>query len=131
MKLILPPLVRRPFLDGEDPTHATYRFSCGSCHSAITITFSEILHAAWGWKDKTAEPERTTLAAMFHIDLARRSIADGMDAVVRSSCPKCGAVHFSHFWFHEYRNSVYQISIRAIAFHDQAEQDATTNNKIA
>ena len=121
MKLITPSQVRRPFFDGWETDRATYRFPCDSCGSDIAVTFTEMLQAAWGWKDKTAEPERTTLAAIFHIDLARRSIADGMDAVVRSSCPNCGAVYFSHFWFHEYRHSAYQISLRAIA------SNATTN----
>jgi len=117
MKLIVPPQVRPPFFDGWETERATYRFACDACNSDIRVTFPELLQAAWGWKDKTAEPERTTIAATFHIDLTRRSIADGMDAVVRSSCPNCGAVYFSHFWFHEYRHSAYQISLRAIASH--------------
>ncbi len=116
MKLITPSKTRRPFFDGWETDNATYRFSCDSCRSDILVTFSEMLQSAWGWKEKTAKSDRMTLAAIFHIDLARRSIADGMDAVIRSSCPSCGAVYFSHFWFHEYRHSAYQISLRAIAF---------------
>ena len=105
MKLIVQPQARLPFFDGWQTELATYRFACEACNSDIRVTFPEMLHAAWGWKDKTAEPEQATIAATFHIDLTRRSIADGMDAVVRSCCPNCGAVYFSHFWFHEYRHS--------------------------
>jgi hypothetical protein len=115
MKIVLEYKERPAFFNGWKTEDATYRFSCAACGAKIAIGFSEMLNAAWSWKEKAEEVEKQSLAQVFHIDLARRSIASGMDAVVRSSCPKCEAVYFAYFWFHEYRNSCYSISIRSIA----------------
>jgi hypothetical protein len=74
-----------------------------------------MLDAAWSWREKMKEEDRVAVAQLFGIDLANRSIADGMDAVVEKVCAPCGSHNLLHFRFHEYRHSCYEISTRAIA----------------
>ena len=77
-----------------------------------------MLHAAWGWQDRTPDETRNALALIFKIDLSDRNIGSGMNAVVETACAKCKRTTFTYFWFHEYRHSCYDIAMRASAIQE-------------
>ena len=115
MKLVLASEERPPFFDGWKTDEAIYSSACDSCGREMTVHFPAMLDAAWSWREKMKEVDRAAVARVFRIDLANRSIAKGMDAVVDQVCSHCGSRHLLHFHFHEYRHSCYEISIRGIA----------------
>jgi len=118
MTTIEPVKMRKPFFDGWETDKVRYAFSCYSCGTEATIGFKNILEAAWGWKEKTELQLRSSVASHFGIDLGNKFIGDGMDAVVISQCSKCSRRTFVYFWFHEYRHSCYQISLRGLSSND-------------
>jgi hypothetical protein len=118
MKTIEPFRLREPFFDGWKTDKVRYPFSCPSCDKGKDIRFAEICEAAWGWRERTEVRLRSSIASHFGIDLTSRYIGDGMDAVIASKCVRCNQVTYVYFWFHEYRNSCYEISLRGIAIDD-------------
>ena len=118
MTTIQPVKTRKPFFDGWETDKVHYTFSCYSCGTDATIGFKDMLHAAWGWKENTEPELRASLATHFGIDLTNKYIGEGMNAVVISQCSKCSRRTFIYFWFHEYRNSCYQISLRGLSSDD-------------
>ena len=115
MRLIEQVRQRPSFLDGWETDKATFAFRCPHCEEAMSVTFKEMLDAAWGWKDGTAPLLRERLGATFAINLNNRSIGSGMAAVVSKACAKCRTDYHFYFWLDEYRNSCYAIGLRAIA----------------
>lgn len=118
MTTIEPVEAREPFFDGWETGTCCYTYRCRSCGTEVTIGFSEINDAAWGWREKTEGRLRSTLAAHFRIDLGDTYIGNGMDAVVVSPCPKCAHTTCVYFWVNEYRHSCYQVSLRGLSSYD-------------
>jgi len=118
MTVIEPVANRAPFFDGGETNNVKYVFSCPSCGTESIVVFKDMLQAAWGWREKTERNLRLSIACHFGINLNNNSIGSGMDAVVVSQCSKCSEQTFIYFWFHEYRNSCYRISLRGLAFNN-------------
>jgi hypothetical protein len=123
MKLVQPIQERESFFNGWETDNACYRFDCPHCSSKLNIKFKQMLDAAWGWQERTPGQTRNALASIFKIDLSDRNIGSGMKAVVETECPNCRRPTFTFFWFHEYRHSCYDISLRASAI-QETEQAA-------
>jgi hypothetical protein len=115
MRTIEPVREREPFFDSWETKKFHYAFSCSSCGTEAAIEFDEILESAWGWKENTEQHLKWAIASHFGIDLTNKYIDLGMDAVVVWQCAKCSHKTFVYFWFHEYRNSCYQISLRGLS----------------
>ena len=115
MKIIEPIKERTSFFNGWETDKAFYDLICSQCNQPSRITFNEMLDAAWGWIESMEINERKSVADTFGINLQNKFIGNGMTAVVTKVCPSCGAVHYVFLWFHEYRHSCYDISLRAIA----------------
>jgi hypothetical protein len=118
MTTLEPIKAREPFFDGWETDKVTHTFSCHACGAEVSVGFGDMHHAAWGWRERTEPQLRSSLATHFGIDLTNKYIGDGMDAVVVAHCPKCGGKTYLYFWFHEYRHSCYQISLRGAAADD-------------
>lgn len=118
MNTIEPVRTREPFFDGLETGMVHQSYSCPSCGSDVKIGFTDIHHAAWNWRDETEHRLRASLAAHFGIDLTNMYIGDGMDAVVAAQCPRCARTMYVYFWFHEYRHSCYQISLRGVVINE-------------
>lgn len=115
MTIIEPVKTRKPFFDGWETDQVCYVHACHRCAAKAKIGFREIHAAAWGWRENTEEQLRSSLASHFGIDLSSKYIGNGMDAVVLSQCQKCSDTNFIYFWFHEYRHSCFEISLRGSA----------------
>jgi hypothetical protein len=115
MKLVQRLRERESFFNGWKIEKATYKFQCSHCGSNLNIKFKQMLDAAWGWQERTPDETRKALALIFEIDLTGRNSGSGMDAVVESECAKCKRTTFTFFWFDEYRQSCYDISLRGSA----------------
>ena len=113
MKIIEPTKDRSSFFNGSETIKVKYKFVCSQCRKKSIINFKQILDAAWGWVDKFESEELNKIADTFDINLNNRSIADGMTAIIKHHCA-CGAEHYIYFWFDEYRNSCYDISLKGI-----------------
>jgi len=122
MKLIQPLKERPPFFDGWKTKKATYKFECPHCGSEEKIEFKEMTEAAWRWEERATENKRRELAEVFKIDLSDRYIGQGMTSVVESICSKCANPTYTYFWFNEYRNSCYAISLRASAIENTGKE---------
>lgn len=113
---IIEPVKKRPsFFNGWDTESATYDFVCSACGDLTHVAFKEMLDAAWGWQEMFRPSERQFIAGIFGIDLSNKSIGNGMSAIVTKQCASCEVIHDIYFWFHEYRHSCYDISLRGIA----------------
>jgi hypothetical protein len=115
MKIIKPLQERSSFFDGWETDKAVYNLVCVHCKADNLILFKEMLDAAWGWVEKTEPNERQLVANIFKINLENKSIRSGQHCVVAKKCHECGAQYYAFFWFNEYRNSCYDISLRGIA----------------
>ena len=115
MKIIEPIKERPAFFNGWETDKAVCDLICSQCNQQARITFKEMLDAAWRWKERMEITERTAVADAFGIDLRNKSIGTGMTAIVTKTCTGCGATHYAFLWFHEYRHSCYDISLRASA----------------
>lgn len=115
MKIVEPVKERPSFFNGWETEAATYSVSCSRCGKPIPTVFKEMLDGAWGWKERLPPGERQDVADTFGINLSNRSIGNGMSAIVKKKCESCGTTHYIYFWFHEYRHSCYDISLRGLA----------------
>ncbi|MFO8009652.1 MAG: hypothetical protein R6U89_02455 [Dehalococcoidia bacterium] len=115
MKIIEQVKEREPFFDGWETEKVGFTFRCDHCRTSCIISFKEILDAAWGWKESMAVDQKKAVALAFGIDLDNRNIGNGMNAVVTKVCANCKKTFYVFFWFHEYRHSCYQISLRGLA----------------
>lgn len=115
MKIIETVKARKPFFDGWETEKVKHTFTCSSCGAEGCINFKLILDAAWDWKERTESPVKIKLAELFDIDLKNKFIGNGMDAVVSTKCSNCEGITYTYFYFHEYRNSCYQIAFRGSA----------------
>ena len=127
MRIVEPLKEREPFFEGWQTDEGSFTYPCPGCALDQTIGFTEILKAAWGWRERTGEPLRSELAKQFRINLSDRSIGNGMDAVVDRACPQCAANVFVCFSFLETSNSVYRISLSAIAENEAPNKSVDTN----
>lgn len=107
--------IRVPFFSGWDTTKANYVYNCPHCKNELHIAFSAMLNAAWGWKEDDTIQPKYQIANHFGINLENKSIGTGMDAVVLCICSHCQERSIIDFWFNEYRNSCYEISLKGMA----------------
>jgi hypothetical protein len=107
-----------PYFDGMDTENAIYQFTCAMCNAGLAIPFSLVHRGAWGWREHFAEADVRTIEGFFSIERGRHVPPTPWPSVSSIECSSCRAKHIFYATYDEYKNSVFRITARGLAYSD-------------
>ena len=109
---------QEPYFDGSDTENASYRFSCAVCQAKLQVPFSLVHRGAWGWREEIPEADVTTIERFFGIEPGRQTPPKPWPSISSIECSSCKIKHVFYASYDEYRNSVFRLIARGLAYSD-------------
>lgn len=112
---LLPSAVRQAYFDGWQTAEAIYEFDCARCGASVQIPFIDVLHGAWGWKERLDPLDAQDVTSHFALTGSCLALDGGWPSVCFPVCAACGTRFAFYADFQEYHHSVYRIVAQALS----------------